>query len=123
MKEYTLTDAITDPNRPLTKAPSEWVNEVKQRRGSAKSAAVNDKNDNTKGNDKESETGVAQLDTAIDGIIGGIRDAYNSIDSLKKTKLTSKEKGIFDKVLDLLDTAVSPYVADIAKELDKLDEE
>ena len=119
MKDYTLTDAITDPSRPLTKAPCEWVAEVKQRRGSVRSAGKEKKDDGA----NEGETGVAQLDTAVDGIIGGIKDAYASIALLKKTGLSPKEKTVFDKVLDLLDTAVSPYVADIAKELDKLDEE
>ena len=121
MKDYTLTDAISDPNRPLTKAPSEWVVEVRQRRGSVNKSNSTEKKDNK--NPENSEVGVAQLDSAVDSIIGGIRDAYDSIVLLKKTKLDSKEKEILNKVLELLDTAVSPYVADIAKELDKLDGE
>ena len=38
-------------------------------------------------------------------------------------EITAEEKKVFNKITDLLDTAVSPYVTDIVKELEKLEEE
>ena len=122
MGEYTLADAITDPDRPLTKSPDEWVTEVRQRRGSAstdvKMAAEEDVQ-KTLSDEEE----IARVDSAVDSIISGIREFYAALSSLKKTNLTSNEREVFKKVMELLDTAVSPYVSDIVKELDKLEEE
>jgi len=123
MSEYTLTDAMIDPSRPLNMSPDRWVAQVKQRRGSVNTETVKTvvATDSNKVPSNEEE--VARIDSAVDSIISGIREAYEALISLKKTELNARERAIFVKVTDLLDTAVSPYVADIVKELDKLEEE
>ena len=123
MSEYTLTDAITDPNRPLNMSPDMWVTQVRQRRGSDSVEAVKTASNEKSNKVLSEEEEVARMDSAVDSIIGGIREAYAALVSLKKTNLNAREREIFAKVTELLDTAVSPYVADIVKELDKLEEE
>jgi hypothetical protein len=122
MGEYNLMDAMNDSERPLTVPPDEWVMKMKQRRGSAKSGESKVAVDESK-KDQSDEEKIARVDSAVDGIISGIREFYDALALLKRTKLTPKERSVFTKVTDLLDTAVSPYVSDIVKELDKLEEE
>lgn len=67
-----------------------------------------------------SDEALSNLDQAVDTIIGAIGVIDQMIPFVKPE--TDKEREAVDKVKDLVDTAIAPYMSDIAKAMDALDE-
>jgi len=67
-----------------------------------------------------SDEALSNLDQAVDTIIGAIGVIDQMLPFVKPE--TDKEREAIDKVKDLVDTAIAPYMADIAKAMDALDE-
>lgn len=121
-EKLTIADAISDPDRPLSMAPEQWLSELKQRRGSFKEA-VDSEPGKISDDMPPDEKALVQIDMGIDSMIAGIKNLQEGLDALKKVDLDPKERAVADKIRDLLETAVAPYTADIVKELDSLEEE
>ena len=104
---------MEDQDRPLNVPPEQWKNIIAtQRRG----AIENDV-------DIEAIDGLSLIDYSIDGLIENIQQCYKGIKKLNLNELSIEEKNVVSKIEDLLDTAVAPYVADMAEIMDTVEEE
>ena len=116
-------DAINDPARPLSVPPNEWM----QRRGSKNTPieVINTSQDviaSIKTAKIEGEsTGIEELDMGIDSIINGIEQMQAGFKKLDGVDMDESERAVIDKVKDIVETAIAPYMADIVEELDKLE--
>ena len=105
-----LADSIYDPNRPLSISPEKWeIIKQQQNEQKEKNAAVDELDP------------LSNIDNSIDGIVQYINLFNSSIEKLDMKSLPPKDVAVIYKIKDLMDTAVSPYVSDIIKELEELE--
>lgn len=113
-----LSQAINDPNRPLNVSPNSWmemaVNELKHNEEIRHVIAAEKTN--------KDEDAVAIIDMGLDNIINGIKECYRGIELSKLVDMKPIERQTFDNVQKLFDTAIAPYISDIIKEFDKLED-
>jgi len=113
-----IKDAINDPKRPLSVSPDRWMKEATQRRGSIVAAKKE-----TLPQVTAEEGAMLQIEMSIDSIVATLQALYEAYDKLETQKMNGKEKEVYSKVKDLLDTAIMPYMSDIVNIIDTLDEE
>ena len=129
MTKMTFQEAAMDPNRPLSITPREWMYSVEASlaedeqltNGTAKRIVASEKGVSVV--EDVNVDGLEKIDLGVDQIIQGIKILYRGIEAAKEANLRPLERKIVDKVKDLVDTAISPYMSDIIKELDGLDVE
>ncbi len=112
-----LDEATNDSERPLSVPPDVWL-ELKQRRGSIVAKVVESAKVPPASPDEEA---MVKVEMSVDAILASLKDLYDNLNYLKGVKLDPSEKEVYDKVLDLVDTAVVPYMTDIVEALDNLD--
>jgi len=120
----SLVDAMNDPNRPLTIDPNTWLTQMKGRRGRLDQIVSEDirvaqaepkpEPESTKKIENVEDAAVL-IDSGVDNIIAGMKSLEDGLNALDN--LSAEEKKAVDKVRDLLDTAIAPYVSDIIEEL------
>jgi hypothetical protein len=113
-----IQDAINDPERPMNIDPGKWI-QLKARRGSVAESSVTAAKKEPAG-EGEVEDPIVEIDMAVDSMVDGVRRMYAAMDALKD--LSRAEKLAADKIKDLLDTAISPYLADIIEELEAFED-
>lgn len=114
-----LNDAVNDTERPLSVPPDVWL-ELKQRRGTVTAKVADAKPLPLAPPDEEA---MIKVEMAVDTMLASLKDLVDSLEYLNKAKLDDKEKEVYGKVSDLVDTAIVPYMSDIVEMLDGLDEE
>lgn len=120
----TFEEAVMDPNRPLSLTPREWMYSVE-----ASLAEENELVDKVasriaKEEDKpEPETGLEKIDMGIDQMVQGVRLMQSGIQDSRMVDLEPKTRKAIEKIKDLLETAIAPYLADIINYSDTMEEE
>jgi len=120
----TFEEAVMDPNRPLSLTPREWMYSVE-----ASLAEENELVDKVasriaKEEDKpEPETGLEKIDMGIDQMVQGVRLVQSGIQDSRMVDLEPKTRKAIEKIKDLLETAIAPYLADIINYSDTMEEE
>ena len=120
----TFEEAVMDPNRPLSLTPREWMYSVE-----ASLAEENELVDKVasriaKEEDKpEPETGLEKIDMGIDQMVQGVRLVQSGIQDSRMVDLEPKTRKAVEKIKDLLETAIAPYLADIINYSDTMEEE
>ena len=126
MDKMTFQEAAIDPNRPLSITPREWMYSVEASLAEEEKL-INESAKRIASDITEKEVsnidGLEKMDLAVDQIIQGIKILYAGIDEAKTANLKPLERKIVNNVKDLLDTAITPYMVDIIKELDGLEVE
>lgn len=121
-----INSAISDPNRPLSIPPREWMASVQ-----ASLAEDTDLTDNVikritreKSDGKDhTPTDVEVIDMGIDQIIQGIRIVYEGLKQAERIDVSPQMREAINKIKDLMDTAVTPYMKDICDLSDKFEED
>ena len=120
----TFEEAVMDPNRPLSLTPREWMYSVE-----ASLAEENELVDKVasriaKEEDKpEPETGLEKIDMGIDQMVQGVRLVQSGIQDSRMVDLEPNTRKAIEKIKDLLETAIAPYLADIINYSDTMEEE
>ena len=128
----TLNEAIQDPKRPLSINPMEWMLAVEAdlaeeeeltKKVAERIATQNKKNDNVVSQKDLSITGVETIDMGIDQIIQGIKLVYSGIENSDRADMKPKLRKTVNEIKDLMDTAVVPYMKDVAELSDSFEED
>lgn len=127
----TLNDAIKDPERPLSINPMEWMlaveaNLAEEEELTKKVAKrISSKNDNENKEEKKDLTivGIETIDMGIDQIIQGIKLVYSGLKESEKADMTPQMRKSVNIIKDLMDTAIVPYMKDIAEQSDSFEED
>ena len=133
----TFEEAIFDPQRPLSLTPREWMYSVEA--SLAEEEELTDKAAIRIAKQEEkpepSDTGLEKVDMGIDQLVQGVELITMGIDQLvqgvelitsglqdsRMVDLDPKTRKVLEKIKDLVETAISPYLVDIIKESDSLD--
>ena len=120
----TFEEAVMDPNRPLSLTPREWMYSVE-----ASLAEENELVDKVASriakeeDNPEPETGLEKIDMGIDQMVQGVRLVQSGIQDSRMVDLEPKTRKAIEKIKDLLETAIAPYLADIINYSDTMEEE
>ena len=119
----TFDEAVMDPNRPLSLTPREWMYSVE-----AKIAEEEELIENTakriakeQSQPEPTETGLEKIDMGIDQMIVGVQLIMSGIQDARMTDLDPKTRKVVEKIKDIMETAISPYLADIVVQSDSLE--
>ena len=119
----TFDEAVMDPNRPLSLTPREWMYSVE-----AKIAEEEELIENTakriakeQSQSEPTETGLEKIDMGIDQMISGVQLTMSGIQDSRMADLDPKIRRTIEKIKDLMETAISPYLADIIIQSDSLE--
>lgn len=117
-----INEAISDLGRPLSITPKEWMMSVE--------ASLAEENELTekavmrmaaKKSDSEPEKkdivvgGVETIDIGIDQIVQGIKIVYEGVKKADKGDAIPSLRKKVNKIKDLMDTAIVPYIKDICE--------
>ena len=129
----TLNEAIQDPKRPLSINPMEWMMAVEAdlaedeelttkvaERIAAKKSKKSDEEEQKK---DLAVTGIETIDMGIDQIIQGIKLVYSGLNDSDKANMTPKLRKAVNDIKDLMDTAIVPYMKDVAELSDSFEED
>lgn len=120
MTKMTLNDAIFDPKRPLSITPSEWMMSVEASlaeeeeltKKSVQRIAKKEESNSTQQKDFML-SGIQTIDIGIDQIVQGIKIVYSGLEDTNKADLKPAFRKAVNKIKDLMDTAIVPYMKDI----------
>lgn len=119
----TFDEAIMDPNRPLSLTPREWMYSVDA--ALAEEEELTDKVALRIAKQEErpvpSDTGLEKIDMGIDQLVQGVELIMNGLQDARMVDLDPKSRKAIEKIKDLVETAISPYLADIIKASDSLE--
>lgn len=132
----TFEEAVMDKNRPLSITPREWMTAVEasiaeddeltensvKRIAKDKTKAEN-KPSSSDSKSSENDDSMMRLELGVDQIVQGIKIVYSALDSAKSANYTPEIRSVANKVRDLFDGAISPYIIDVIDELQKLEED
>lgn len=120
----TFEDAASDPRRPLSLTPREWMYSVEAE------LAEEDQLVSKTAERIASENGTADkpdglelIDLGLDQMVSGAKLLESGIRSARMLDMTPSARRAVEEVKDLLETALKPYLADAIVAADKLDEE
>lgn len=128
----TLNEAIQDPKRPLSINPMEWMLAVEAdlaeeeeltKKVAERIATQNKKNNDTVPQKDLVITGIETIDMGIDQIIQGIKLVYSGIENSDRADMKPKLRKTVNEIKDLMDTAVVPYMKDVAELSDSFEED
>lgn len=121
----TFDEAIFDPKRPLSLTPREWMYSVE--------AAVAEEEDLTEkaarriasqeGLPEPSEGGLEKIDMGIDLLVQGTEIINSGLQDARMADLDPKSRKVTEKIKDLIETAIAPYLVDIINASDSLEKE
>lgn len=119
----TFEEAIFDPQRPLSLTPREWMYSVEA--SLAEEEELTDKAAIRIAKQEEkpepSDTGLEKVDMGIDQLVQGVELITSGLQDSRMVDLDPKTRRVLEKIKDLVETAISPYLVDIIKESDSLD--
>lgn len=119
----TFEEAIFDPQRPLSLTPREWMYSVEA--SLAEEEELTDKVAMRIAKQEEkpepSGTGLEKVDMGIDQLVQGVELITSGLQDSRMVDLDPKTRKVLEKIKDLVETAISPYLVDIIKESDSLD--
>ncbi len=120
----TFEEAIMDPNRPLSLTPREWMYSVEASLAEedelvSKAALRIAKEESA----PEPETGLEKIDMGIDQMVQAVQLIQSGIQDARMTDMESATRRAVEKIRDLLETAVAPYLADMITCSDSLEDE
>lgn len=119
----TFEEAIFDPQRPLSLTPREWMYSVEA--SLAEEEELTDKAAIRIAKQEEkpepSDTGLEKVDMGIDQLVQGVELITSGLQDSRMVDLDPKTRKVLEKIKDLIETAISPYLVDIIKESDSLD--
>lgn len=119
----TFEEAIFDPQRPLSLTPREWMYSVEA--SLAEEEELTDKAAIRIAKQEEkpepSDTGLEKVDMGIDQLVQGVELITSGLQDSRMVDLDPKTRKVLEKIKDLVETAISPYLVDIIKESDSLD--
>ena len=124
-----LNEAIMDPKRPLSIAPQEWMLAVE-----AKLAEEQELTDKVvqrvvaakKGEEPTKPLDVSaieKMDAGIDQLVQGCKILMTAMDELKRVNLEPYQRKCVEKINDLTNNAIGPYLVDIIKASQEFDEQ
>lgn len=119
----TFEEAVADPKRPLSLTPREWMYSVEasiaeEEELIEKTAKRIAKKENKA---EPTETGLEKIDLGIDQMVEGVSLTMSGIQDSRMVDLPPKIRKAIEKIKDLLETAISPYLADIIEVSDSLE--
>ena len=119
----TFEEAVFDPQRPLSLTPREWMYSVEA--SLAEEEELTDKAAIRIAKQEEkpepSDTGLEKVDMGIDQLVQGVELITSGLQDSRMVDLDPKTRKVLEKIKDLVETAISPYLVDIIKESDSLD--
>lgn len=119
----TFEEAVFDPQRPLSLTPREWMYSVEA--SLAEEEELTDKAAMRIAKQEEkpepSDTGLEKVDMGIDQLVQGVELITSGLQDSRMVDLDPKTRKVLEKIKDLVETAISPYLVDIIKESDSLD--
>lgn len=119
----TFDEAVMDPNRPLSLTPREWIYSVEAKLAEEEELIENTAKRIAKEQSKPepTETGLEKIDMGIDQMIAGVQLVMSGIQDSRMADLDPKTRKVIEKIKDLMETAISPYLADIIGQSDSLE--
>lgn len=119
----TFEEAIMDPQRPLSLTPREWMCSVEA--SLAEEEELTDKAAIRIAKQEErpvpSDTGLEKVDMGIDQLVQGVELIMSGLQDARMTDLDPKTRRAMEKIKDLVETAISPYLVDMIKASDSLE--
>lgn len=119
----TFEEAIMDPQRPLSLTPREWMCSVEA--SLAEEEELTDKVAIRIAKQEErpvpSDTGLEKVDMGIDQLVQGVELIMSGLQDARMSDLDPKTRRVMEKIKDLIETAISPYLVDIIKASDSLE--
>lgn len=131
----TFEEAAKDPRRPLSLSPLEWMYSVEAKlneeeelteRAAKRIAAAKKENKDENKDDalpEDSGTGVEKIDMGIDQLVSGCKIIDAGLREATFIDMEPKMRKHIDKIKELMETAIEPYLVDIIMESNKLDGE
>lgn len=120
----TFEEAVMDPNRPLSLTPREWMYSVEATLAEedelVEKAALRIAKEGEK---SEPQTGLEKIDLGIDQMVQGVQLVQSGIQDSRMVDMEPKTRKAIEKIKDLLETAIAPYLADIINYSDAMEEE
>lgn len=111
----TLQQAIIDPNRPLSMTPQQWM-QYTQAQEKQDEILLQNEVKRIIFNQNEEQI-VPQpdekLDIGIQQMVLGCRIAMKSLQQLQRKNVSIDQRKIYIEIKDLINNAISPYLADI----------
>ena len=116
----TFQEALSDPNRPLSMTPKEWMQyeEAKEKEeeenveGAAKELYVEEIGPLPEDGEALPE---AKLELGIEQMVLGCRIAMRALNELQRKDVAVKERKAYDGISEIVDRAIAPYLADMMK--------
>ena len=116
----TFQEALSDPNRPLSMTPKEWMQyeEAKEKEeeenvdGAAKELYVEEIGSLPEDGEPPPE---AKLELGIEQMVLGCRIAMRALNELQRKDVAVKERKAYDGISEIVDRAIAPYLADMMK--------
>lgn len=127
----TFEEAARDPRRPLSLTPREWMfsveaslaeeEELTERAAQRIAAKRKESTDEEQALPEDSGTGLEKIDMGIDQLVSGCKLMDAGLREAKMVDMPPKTRRVVDKIEELLQTAIEPYLVDIIKESDSLE--
>ena len=129
----TFEEAARDPRRPLSLSPREWMytteaklaeeDELTEKAAQRIAAKKKEGENQEQEMPPESGTGFEKMDMGIDQLVSGCKLIRAGIRESKLADLSPELRKVAKEIEDLLDTAIEPYLVDMIKASNKMDEQ
>lgn len=113
----TIEEAISDPGRPLSVPPGEWV-QYSEAREAEEKQLVDDEAVRLVAEGEGAERPVSaaeRLDIGIEQMVLGCKMAIRALHSLERENAGVAERDFYNAVSDVVFNALAPYLADILR--------
>jgi len=126
-----LNEAIQDPKRPLSITPKEWMMSVEANlaeeeeltKNTAKRIYAAKKKDDAPKQKDYMISGIETIDMGIDQMVQGAKLTYSGFDDTKKADLRPNIREAVEKIKELMETAIIPYLKDITELSDQFEDD
>lgn len=123
----TFEEAARDPSRPLSLTPREWMYSVEAKLAEIEEATTQTARriaaETPAAYPKGGETGLEKVDMGLDMLVQGCNLMSSGLDDVEEADLLPEQRRAVRQLKDLLETAIVPYLQDMLKESETLDEE
>lgn len=118
----TLQEAMTDPNRPLSMTPREWMQyeeakeqeEVENIDQTAKEIYAEE--EGVSEEQADSEFGSEEkLEVGMEQMVLGCRIAIRALNELSRKDVSIRDRKAYDGISEIVNRAIAPYLADMMK--------
>ncbi len=124
----TINEAIVDPKRPLSIAPQEWMLAVEAKlaedeeltdKAAQRVIAAKKGEEPTKPLDVSA---IEKMDAGIDQLVQGCKILMSAMDELKRVNLEPHQRKSVEKINDLTNNAIGPYLVEIIQASQEFEE-